>query len=109
MTKEEGREVGAGAMAEGSSASSRLSASTGHGRGGGFRDSGPPIPYRNAPLDYYPPVMCCCNLKSLKLISWSDDNSGRRYHRCKHVWVRFLFSSESILRCISSDEIELML
>uniref|UniRef100_J3MKS6 GRF-type domain-containing protein n=1 Tax=Oryza brachyantha TaxID=4533 RepID=J3MKS6_ORYBR len=31
--------------------------------------------------------MCSCYLKSLKLVSWSDSNTGRRYYRCRHVWT----------------------
>jgi hypothetical protein len=70
-------------MVESSARSSQSSARTGHG---GHARS--PIPYCEGSLAYDPPVFCHSNLKAPKWISWSDDNSGQRYYRCRHAWVR---------------------
>lgn len=87
------------------SAMSQGSHATGHGGGGGSRNAAPPVPYGDALLDHSPPVFCSCNLKCLKLISWSEGNPVRRYYRCQNVHVRFfvfvfVFFSESVLSCI---------
>ncbi|WVZ83144.1 hypothetical protein U9M48_030317 [Paspalum notatum var. saurae] len=44
---------------------------------------GPPMPYREGALSYEPTVFCRCRLKSLRRISWSDGNPGRRFFRCR--------------------------
>ncbi|KAI5005202.1 hypothetical protein ZWY2020_032445 [Hordeum vulgare] len=50
-----------------SSSSSCDSSSSGH-----HLRLGPPIPYREHPIEYEPPTP-----------RWSDENPGRRYHKCR--------------------------
>ncbi|KQK19765.1 hypothetical protein BRADI_1g50350v3 [Brachypodium distachyon] len=68
----------------GGSSSSRVSASSSISGGSCSRApvSSSPIPYRDMPLDYSPAVICHCELKAPRWISWSVLNPGRRYHTC---------------------------
>jgi hypothetical protein len=77
---ERGREEEVAAMALSSSRSSRLSASSGRGKGGGEMERlSSPVPYRVGPYDYSPEVKCHSNRKAPCWTSWSDDNPDRRY------------------------------
>uniref|UniRef100_A0A0E0JAK4 Zinc finger GRF-type domain-containing protein n=1 Tax=Oryza nivara TaxID=4536 RepID=A0A0E0JAK4_ORYNI len=42
----------------------------------------PPVPYREGPLDYEPPLFCDYKVKAARWISWSPSNPERRYFTC---------------------------
>ncbi|KAJ1261121.1 hypothetical protein BS78_09G003800 [Paspalum vaginatum] len=65
------------------------SSSGGYGGSRSDGNSSAPIPYRQGPLDYSPPLLCKCHAKSATWISWSDENPGRRYHTCfrRRYWL----------------------
>ncbi|PVH34037.1 hypothetical protein PAHAL_8G122100 [Panicum hallii] len=91
-------------MALSSSRSSRLSASSGRGKGGGEMERlSSPVPYRVGPYDYSPEVKCHSNRKAPCWTSWSDDNPDRRYlyWDCGYyVWIdREATQYERLLLC----------
>uniref|UniRef100_A0ACD5U971 Uncharacterized protein n=1 Tax=Avena sativa TaxID=4498 RepID=A0ACD5U971_AVESA len=66
-------------MAAHSEASSDSSA-----RGGAsLRRRRRPIPYHQLPFNYAPAKYCDCGEMMPQWISWSDDNTCRRYHNCR--------------------------
>ena len=50
-------------------------------------DSSSPIPYREGPLEYTPAVLCKCDAKPARFISWSDLNPELRYLKCARARV----------------------
>ncbi|KAG2556708.1 hypothetical protein PVAP13_8NG193104 [Panicum virgatum] len=89
-------------MASSSSRSSRWSASSSRGRGGGEKER------FTAP--------CLCNRKAPCWTSWSDDNPGRRYYICPsglkpgdcdyYAWIdRQATEYERILLCDLRDAV----
>ncbi|KAJ1270019.1 hypothetical protein BS78_06G022500 [Paspalum vaginatum] len=66
---------------EGSGSHSSQSSSSTWATGG----HGPPLPYREGPFEYEPVVMCNCRMKAAKLTSWTEENPGLRYYRCRRA------------------------
>ncbi|KAJ1283926.1 hypothetical protein BS78_03G164700 [Paspalum vaginatum] len=62
----------------------RVGSSSSDGYGGSQVDgnSSTPIRYRQGTLDYSPPLLWHCHMKSARWNSWSDENLARRYHIC---------------------------